>query len=47
MSVQAHDMTWADYAAVLRRRWRLTVLTMALIALGSIYIAYTLPAVYE
>jgi uncharacterized protein involved in exopolysaccharide biosynthesis len=32
---------------MLRRRWRPTILVFAVVALGSIYIAYTLPAIYE
>jgi uncharacterized protein involved in exopolysaccharide biosynthesis len=40
-------MTWSDYTAMLRRRWRATVLTFAAIALGTVYVAYSLPAVYE
>jgi uncharacterized protein involved in exopolysaccharide biosynthesis len=47
MSHEAQEMTWSDYMALLRRRWRPTVATMVLVALGSIYIAFTLPPVYE
>ena len=47
MSLQSKDMTTSDYLAILRRRWRPTVAVMAIVALGTIYIAYSLPAVYQ
>jgi uncharacterized protein involved in exopolysaccharide biosynthesis len=47
MSPHPDENTWSDYMAMLRRRWRPTLVVVAIIALGSIYIAYTLPAVYE
>lgn len=40
-------MTWADYVAMLRRRWRVVSAVVATVALGSIYVAYSLPPVYE
>lgn len=43
----AHENTWSDYVALLRRRWRPTFAVAALVALGTIFVAYTLPAVYE
>ena len=47
MALEYKDNTWSDYVAMLRRRWRIAVAMAALIALGTIYVAYTLPAVYE
>lgn len=47
MSTQAPDNTWSDYVALLRRRWRPTFVVTASIALGTIYLAYSLPAVYQ
>ena len=41
------DNSWSDYVSVLRRRWRLAFAAAMIIALGTVYIAYTLPAVYE
>ncbi|MCG8371501.1 MAG: hypothetical protein MJA32_13450 [Proteobacteria bacterium] len=40
-------MTTSDYLAMLRRRWRPTLIVFSIIALGTILIAYKLPAVYE
>jgi uncharacterized protein involved in exopolysaccharide biosynthesis len=45
--MNAREMTWSDYVAVLKRRWRPTLVTAAVIALGTIYLAYSLPPVYE
>jgi polysaccharide biosynthesis transport protein len=45
--MQAQELTIADYAGMLRRRWRPAGAVALLIALGSVYLAYTLPAVYE
>jgi uncharacterized protein involved in exopolysaccharide biosynthesis len=47
MSPPSDENTWSDYMAMLRRRWRPTLVVVAAVALGTIYIAYTLPAVYE
>lgn len=47
MSTQATDNTWSDYTAMLRRRWRPSFIVAASIVLGTIYVAYTLPAIYE
>lgn len=47
MSTRPQEMTSSDYVAMLRRRWRPTIAVMAIVALGTIYVAYTLPAVYE
>jgi uncharacterized protein involved in exopolysaccharide biosynthesis len=47
MSTHSQEMTSSDYVAMLRRRWRPTIAVMAIIALGTIYVAYALPAVYE
>ena len=47
MSLQADENTWSEYVALMRRRWRPTFTVAALIALGSIYVAYTLPAIYR
>ena len=45
--MQAHDMTMADYAGILRRRWRPALLAGMLVAFSAVYLAFTLPAVYE
>jgi len=47
MALDNIDTTWSDYVAILRRRWRLTIATVLFISFGTIYVAYTLPAVYE
>lgn len=41
------DNTWSDYVALIRRRWRPTFATAAVIALGTIFVAFSLPAVYQ
>ena len=41
------EHTWSDYVGLLRRRWRPTTIAALAIALGIIYIAYTLPPLYE
>lgn len=41
------DNTWSDYVAMLRRRWRPAFIVAASIALGTVYVAYSLPAVYQ
>jgi polysaccharide biosynthesis transport protein len=45
--MQAQDMTMADYAGILRRRWRPALLVGIVVAFLAIYVAYTLPAIYE
>jgi polysaccharide biosynthesis transport protein len=45
--MQAHDMTMADYAGILRRRWRPALLAGMAVAFASVYVAFNLPAVYE
>ena len=45
--MNAQDMTWSEYVSMLRRRWRPTLLVFSVIALGSVYVTYALPAVYE
>ena len=47
MALDNLDNSWSDYVSILRRRWRLTLAAVLLVSLGTIYVAYTLPAVYE
>ncbi len=47
MQTQEINNTWSDYLGTLKRRWRPTVAVATFIALGTIYIAYSLPALYE
>ena len=47
MDLDNRENTWSDYIAILRRRWRLTVAVIGVIAFSTIYIAYTLPPTYE
>lgn len=47
MAANVQDNTWSDYVAMLRRRWRPSFVIASLIALGTIYVAYTLPAIFQ
>jgi len=47
MSPPTDENTWSDYIALMRRRWRPTLVVAAIVVLGSIYTAYSLPAVYR
>jgi uncharacterized protein involved in exopolysaccharide biosynthesis len=47
MEFDSKEKTWADYVALLRRRWRATLCVFAFVALGAVFVAYSLPAVYE
>ena len=47
MSPQTDENTWSDYVAMMRRRWRPTLAVAAIVALSSIYIAYSLPPIYR
>src|SRR5690606_17524153 len=47
MALQPQEMTLSAYLAVLRRRWREATAAAGLVAFGSIYITFALPAVYE
>jgi uncharacterized protein involved in exopolysaccharide biosynthesis len=47
MALENTDKTWSDYVSMLRRRWRLTFSVMMIVASGIIFIAYSLPAVYQ
>jgi polysaccharide biosynthesis transport protein len=45
--MQPQELTMMDYAGMLRRRWRPAALVALFVALGAVYMAYSLPAVYE
>lgn len=47
MASENLDTSWSDYVSILRRRWRLTFAAVMIVSLGTIYVAYTLPAIYE
>jgi len=47
MAIDNLDNSWSDYVSILRRRWRLTVAAVMIVSLGTIYVAYTLPPIYE
>ena len=47
MALEYKENTWSDYVAMLRRRWRLTIVAVILIACGTIYVTYALPSIYE
>lgn len=47
MALENTDHNLSDYMGMLRRRWRLTLSVMMIIAFGTIFVAYSLPAVYE
>lgn len=47
MSNPVTENTWSHYVDMLSRRWRPAFVVAASIALGTVYVAYSLPAVYQ
>ena len=47
MSPRTDENTWSEYIALIRRRWRIAFIVGAVFGLATLYIAYTLPAVYR